>query len=275
VTQSPIEKQFQAACRAAGLEVQAEQMVGRYRADFLIRSHRIIIELDGHATHASADDRTRDLVRQRYLQRLGWTVLRFTGREVHASAEACVGEVQDYLASIELPAPTCAIYVDWLYFQRAAARFEQRLAHQLPAAGLLTRDSFLRCLGDYLELPHSVAVHLFGTASTFSQSAAPLETSRVIAANGRSFIVEEHQADFLAIELLDHLKAHRAVYEDRVILVADDGAYPPEFLDQDPGLAALIRDEASRSRMLTVRAAKWQDIDYIFAPLAGVPLHLA
>lgn len=35
----------------------------------------------------------------------------------------------------------------------------------------------------------------------------------------------------MAIALLDHLKAHRPTYQDRVVLVADDGAYPPEFMD--------------------------------------------
>jgi hypothetical protein len=109
--------------------------------------------------------------------------------------------------------------------------------------------------------------------STFSQSATGLQTSRTLAGGGRRFLIEEHQHSFLAVGLLDHLKAHRPVYRDRVILVADDGAYPPDFRGDDPHLAALIRLDQSRSRMLAIGNAKWQDIDHLFAEIADIPLH--
>lgn len=95
---------------------------------------------------------------------------------------------------------------------------------------------------------------------------------RVIDHEGRIFLVEEHQNEFLALHLLDHLKAHREISEDRVVLVADDGGYPREFMDSDPRLAALIRKDAARSRMLTV-LAKWRDIDHLFASITGAPMH--
>lgn len=271
--QTLIERMFHEACRAAGLAVEPEQMVGRYRPDFLVREHKLIVELDGHGTHSSVEDRTSDAIRQRYLQRLGWTVLRFTGHEVMRDAAGCVEEVQSFILAIGPPVPTFAVYIDWLFFQRAAVEFEQRNRKNLEALGLITRDSFLRLLPRVLEMPDWVAVHLFGAASTFSQSAVTLETSRLVADGQRRFVVEEHQADFLAVTLLDHLKERRPVYGGKVVLVADDGAYPPEFLDDDPHLAALIRRDEARSRMLTIRAKKWQDIDYLFAELAGVPLH--
>lgn len=273
MAQSVIERKFSQACRDAGLLFESEQMVGRYRPDFLVREHRLIIELDGQETHASVEDRTRDAIRQRYLQRLGWTVLRFTGREVIKDARACVAEVQEYILGLGTPAPTFAIYIDWLFFQRAATEFEFRNKDHVASPGRITRDSFLRILPRVIEMPTLVAVHLFGAASTFSTSAAGLETSRILVDGDRRFLVEEHQADFLAVALLDHLKAHRPVYGNRVVLVADDGAYPPEFVDADPHLTALIRKDEERSRMLTIRASKWQDIDYLFGPLAGVPLH--
>lgn len=273
MAQSPIERKFAEACRRAGLAVEAEQMVGRYRPDFLMRPHRLIIELDGHDTHASVEARTSDAVRQRYLQRLGWTVIRFTGREVTRDASACVAEVADHILALETPAADFAVYIDWLFFQRAVVDFNRRNGANLEAGERITRDTFLKVLSQIVAMPKSVAVHLFGTASTFSTSMADLETSRILTDGDRRFIIEEHQSDFLAIALLDHLKAHRPIYGSNVVLVADDGAYPPEFLDADPQLVALIRKDESRSRMLTIRAAKWQDIDYLFAPLAGVALH--
>lgn len=44
-------------------------------------------------------------------------------------------------------------------------------------------------------------------------------------------------------------------------------------MDANPHLAALVRKDAERSWRMTVRAAKWTDIDYLFALIAGVPLH--
>lgn len=271
--QTPIERQFAKACRSVGLEIEAEQQVGRYRPDFIVRAHKLAIELDGHDTHSSVEDRISDGRRQRYLQRLGWTVLRFTGREIHLDVDACVAEVMDFVQALGMPAPSYAIYIDWLFFQRAMVDFERRNAAHLAQRGSISRDTFLHVLPLVIDMPETVAVHLFGTASTFSDSACKLETSRVVTNEGRSFVIEEHQAEFMAIQLLDHLKAHRPTYQDRVVLVADDGAYPPEFMDADPHLAALIRKDADRSRMMTIRAAKWQDIDFLFAQIAGVPLH--
>lgn len=271
--QTPIERQFAKACRSVGLEVEAEQMVGRYRPDFIVRAHKLAVELDGHETHSSVEDRIRDGQRQRYLQRLGWTVLRFTGREIHQDADACAAEVMDFVQALGTPAPSYAIYIDWLFFQRAMVDFERRNVAHLAQRGAISRDTFLRTLQLIIDMPATVAVHLFGTASTFSDSACKLEKSRVMTHEGRSFVIEEHQAEFMAIELIDHLKAHRPTYQDRVVLVADDGAYPPEFMDADPHLAALIRKDADRSRMMTIRAAKWGDIDHLFAPIAGVSLH--
>jgi very-short-patch-repair endonuclease len=273
MAQSPIEKKFASRCKTMGLKVEAEQRVGRYRPDFIVRDQKLAIELDGHDTHASVEDRIRDGQRQRYLQRLGWTVLRFTGREIQQDVEACVAEVMDFVSALGTPTPSYAIYIDWLYFQRAVVDFERRSAAHLAKSGAISRDSFLQILPRVIDMPELIAVHLFGTASTFSDSACTLEPSRVMIHEGRRFVVAEHQASFLAVELLDHLKAHRPTYQDRIVLVADDGAYPPEFLDEDPHLAALIRDGEDRSRMMTIRAAKWQDIDYLFAPIVGVPLH--
>lgn len=167
-------------------------MVGRYRADFIVRAHKLAIELDGHGTHSSVDDRVRDGRRQRYLQRLGWTVLRFTGREINQDVDACVAEVMDFVHALGMPAPDYAIYIDWLFFQRAMVDFERRNAAHLAEPGAISRDSFLQILPKVIDMPNIVAVHLFGTASTFSDSACRIEQSRVLVHDGRRFLIEEH-----------------------------------------------------------------------------------
>lgn len=91
--QTPIERKFAKACRSAGLEVEAEQQVGRYRPDFVLPARKLAIELDGHDTHSSVEDRVRDGQRQRYLQRLGWTVLCVTVRKIHLDVDAPIAGV--------------------------------------------------------------------------------------------------------------------------------------------------------------------------------------
>lgn len=78
--------------------------VGRYRVDISVRSiiGEIAVEADGHAYHErtkeqAAHDRRRD----RHLQAAGWTVLRFTGSEIHQDAEGCAREVVEHMARME------------------------------------------------------------------------------------------------------------------------------------------------------------------------------
>ena len=69
----------------------------RYRIDFAIVAHDgrpwLACEVDGFAFHSSKDQIVYDRQRERALTAAGWTVLRFTGTEVHKDAEACALEV--------------------------------------------------------------------------------------------------------------------------------------------------------------------------------------
>lgn len=69
----------------------------RYRLDFAIVTPDgrpwLACEVDGFAYHSSKEQVIYDRQRERALTAVGWTVLRFTGSEVHRDATACVGEV--------------------------------------------------------------------------------------------------------------------------------------------------------------------------------------
>lgn len=67
--------------------------VGSYRADFAIPNCRILIEIDGYEWHKTREQLTADAKRQRVLTAAGWTVVRFTGREIYAGAANCAAEV--------------------------------------------------------------------------------------------------------------------------------------------------------------------------------------
>jgi very-short-patch-repair endonuclease len=66
--------------------------------DCLWRSHRLVVELDGFATHATRrafeDDRARD----RALQTAGYRVLRITWRQLATDAHTIVRQLRTLLA---------------------------------------------------------------------------------------------------------------------------------------------------------------------------------
>ena len=61
---------------------------------------KVIVELDGHDFHERTPEQAQsDKSRDRELQRLGWRVLRFTGREVLRSPAGCLDEVVQLVES--------------------------------------------------------------------------------------------------------------------------------------------------------------------------------
>jgi very-short-patch-repair endonuclease len=99
--ESPVEQRFWDACkgRISGLEPQF--YVGSYRIDFAVMPLKIAVEIDGHEYHSSVEQRTSDARRARHLQAKGWTVVRFTGSEVHADVERCVSELSRLVTFME------------------------------------------------------------------------------------------------------------------------------------------------------------------------------
>ncbi len=74
-----------------------QYQLGRYRLDFAHVKTFTAIELDGHATHSSPDAIARDRKRQRDIERMGWHVLRFGGKEIRQDVDACVLETWELL----------------------------------------------------------------------------------------------------------------------------------------------------------------------------------
>lgn len=89
---SPIEASFFAEWLMCHPEVmlQPQYKIARYRVDFACVDVKLVIELDGHLYHSSRRDRTKDYQRQRTIEDLGWSFLRFTGSEIHADVANCV-----------------------------------------------------------------------------------------------------------------------------------------------------------------------------------------
>lgn len=91
-TESPIEEIFWNALKLEHF-ISPQVRIGRYRVDFAIESYKIVIELDGHDFHKTKEQRTSDAERERYLQKNGWLVVRFTGTEIWRDVDGCIDDL--------------------------------------------------------------------------------------------------------------------------------------------------------------------------------------
>ena len=99
LTRSPLEDEFLDLCESYGLPpVRLNVKVGPFTVDALWSEHRVAVELDGgraHGTPAAVEaDRDRDL----YLRSSGYTVLRYSWRQVFHEAAGVVADLRRHLA---------------------------------------------------------------------------------------------------------------------------------------------------------------------------------
>ena len=72
-------------------EIKDQVPIGIHIADFVIND-KYIIEIDGHEWHKTKEQRYDDYRRERYLIRMGYIVIRFTGSEVFVDPRQCAVE---------------------------------------------------------------------------------------------------------------------------------------------------------------------------------------
>lgn len=119
--QSAIEKQFEDSLGELAKAIESEHWFGdkekhgRYRVDFILKDARLIIELDGHDYHSSKEQLQKDAIRQRYLKRSWYSVIRFTGSEIYQNVKSCVEEVRTIYKEIiqRSPAKYRVMYIDY------------------------------------------------------------------------------------------------------------------------------------------------------------------
>ncbi|MGV8900306.1 MAG: endonuclease domain-containing protein [Burkholderiaceae bacterium] len=271
---SPIEKSFREACAGEGIHFDSEEQAGRYRVNFFDKSMRLVIELYGHEAHKSKKARTYDAKRDRQLHRDGYTVLRLTGSEIFTSLNRCIEVVKQTLSLMKpQPQPEGAIYVDWQFFDRKAIRCLHYYQKEYPEKELelVSLSALLDFIAKYLDLRGRYDVHLFGTASSFSMSLFDLDALKLRKSHRAFFNITEHQHEFIAIALVEHLHRYGTQY-DRLVLVADDNAYLP-LLDRGRTVDALFRRDNESTSMGPVLAKKWQDIDYVIGSYLGLETH--
>lgn len=96
---SPLEIDFVLLCEANGIPIPEPNVrKGRFVPDMTWEEARLIVELDGRDAHTSEAQRATDASRQKWLESLGYTVIRFSWGEVHFREAWVAGRVRALLA---------------------------------------------------------------------------------------------------------------------------------------------------------------------------------
>jgi very-short-patch-repair endonuclease len=72
---------------------------GWVEADCVWRAPRVVVELDGYASHGTRAAFDRDRARDRALQAAGWRVVRITWRHLHEERDDLVAELRALLGA--------------------------------------------------------------------------------------------------------------------------------------------------------------------------------
>ena len=92
------EQRLWSELRKLDLNFRRQAPIGPYFADFAAHRLKLVIEVDGGIHERLAEVALRDAERESWLNGEGYTVLRFTDRQVVNDVEACMGAVQKQIA---------------------------------------------------------------------------------------------------------------------------------------------------------------------------------
>jgi DNA helicase-2/ATP-dependent DNA helicase PcrA len=87
---TPIERRLAEKLAEQEIDFKSQVKVDRYTVDFLI-DEKLVVECDGEGWHDPAHDVERD----RKLELLDFSVLRFTGRAIHSDVDSCIKRIKE------------------------------------------------------------------------------------------------------------------------------------------------------------------------------------
>jgi len=295
---SYIEKQFAAELGDLADQIESEHWFGdaekhgRYRVDFILKDARLIIELDGHAYHSTKEQLEKDAIRQRYLTRAGYSVIRFTGREINRDPAACVHELREmYKERMQrAPAKYRALYIDYQFLVRPmskAKRFYQDL-HPNKILQIPSLDDFIAHAVGWLHEKSFITAFVF---------VPPEEEYYIKPSDGQTTEYDKGEVrinvvahDLYSAELGVHMESYAHLF-DEFFLVADDPIYvrplrsvlPSNLSDRVLGgqnfefLAGgkLLRKGNHETAFVGTDLAKvrWQDVWYPIGTAMGLNLY--
>lgn len=81
------------ALEALGIEYNIEKRVGRYYVDFLLPKHGLVVEIDGEYWHGTVRQRTKEPIRDGFLESEGFQVVHVPALDVAADPVGAMQEV--------------------------------------------------------------------------------------------------------------------------------------------------------------------------------------
>lgn len=95
-----IERKMMNALNIAGIEYQFQKEIGRkFLCDFALSHYPIIIECDGIYWHSRPSAIRRDKSKDAYLKKCGYTVLRFTDKQINSDMDGCINKIKILVSS--------------------------------------------------------------------------------------------------------------------------------------------------------------------------------
>jgi very-short-patch-repair endonuclease len=102
IIRSELEERFQDFLIRAGLPLpQTNVVIEGYEVDCVWPGQRLIVELDGHASHSPTHAFELDRARDRRLEAAGWRVIRITWRQLHEEPELVEADLRRLLVARE------------------------------------------------------------------------------------------------------------------------------------------------------------------------------
>ena len=83
----------------SGYKFRRQHPIGTYVADFFCHKAKLIIEVDG-SIHNNDEIKKHDFIRDSDLEKLGYTVLRFTNDEVSKQIETVLNKISEFVNNI-------------------------------------------------------------------------------------------------------------------------------------------------------------------------------
>lgn len=95
-----LEREYVLLCEAHRLPIpEPNERIGRYRPDMLWADRMLIVELDGPRAHSTPAQLMADAARQKFLESLGYTVVRFTDEDVFGRPGWVMAQTREALAA--------------------------------------------------------------------------------------------------------------------------------------------------------------------------------
>ena len=80
--------------------VNRQKVIGKYIVDFYCAEAGLVIELDG-SQHYEDDKKFSDIERDKYLNELGLTVLRYSNLEINQKFESVCADIENYIKKLK------------------------------------------------------------------------------------------------------------------------------------------------------------------------------